>query len=80
MTDEPFRIGPDYLNEVLDAADVKGVTMTKDWRGQLKLDTELSSTEVINLLISGLALLYARLTKARDELARTQEAIIGDEP
>ena len=73
MTDEPFRIGPDYLNDALDAAGIDDMAMTKDWRGQLKLDTELSSDEVINRLIGGLARLFAKLTTARDELARTQE-------
>jgi fructose-bisphosphate aldolase class 1 len=70
---EPFTIGPDYLNEALEAAEVKGITMTKNWRGQLKLDTEMSSTEAINVLVSGLARLYAKLMRARNELARQQE-------
>jgi fructose-bisphosphate aldolase class 1 len=60
-----FRIGPDYLNDALEAAEIKGVTMTKNWRGQLKLDTEMSSAETINVLISGLARLYAKLIRER---------------
>jgi hypothetical protein len=60
-----FRIGPDYLNDALEAAEVDGIEMTKNWRGQLKLDTEMSSDEAINVLISGLARLYAKLIRER---------------
>jgi hypothetical protein len=60
-----FRIGPDYLNDALKEAEVEGITMTKNRRGQLKLDTEMSSSEAINVLVSGIARLYAKLVTAR---------------
>jgi fructose-bisphosphate aldolase class 1 len=60
-----FRIGPDYLNDALETAEVDGIRMAKNWRGQLKLDTEMSSDETINVLISGLARLYAKLIRER---------------
>lgn len=62
---EEFRIGPDYLNEVFDEAEIKGMRMTKTAAGQLYLDTELSGPEQLNRLISGLALLYSKLFAAR---------------
>jgi hypothetical protein len=60
-----FRIGPDYLNDALEAAEVKGLRMSKNRLGQLHLDTEMSSDEAINALVSGLALLYSKLLAAR---------------
>lgn len=68
MTDT-FKIGTDYLNEAFEAAEIKGLHMSKDGRGQLRLDTEMSSSEAINVLISGLARLYAKLVRARRERA-----------
>jgi hypothetical protein len=56
-----FKIGPEYLNEALDAAGITGLRMTKTAEGQLHLDSgELTYDEILDKLISGLALLYAR--------------------
>lgn len=60
-----FRIGPDFLNEVLRQAEVKEIAMSTTADGQLHLDTELSGEETINRLITGMAMLYSKLVQAR---------------
>lgn len=74
MATEEFRIGPDYLNEVFDEAEIENMRMTLTPMGQLHLDTELSGVETINRLISGLALLYSKLFIAR----RRSTGRVGD--
>lgn len=65
MSSDEFKIGPEYLNEVLREAEIKDITMTKTPAGQLHLDTELSGVETINRLITGLSVLYRKLFTAR---------------
>ena len=62
---EDFKIGPEYLNEALHEAGVEDVEMTLTPEGQLYLDTDLSNIELVNRLISGIALLYSKLFSAR---------------
>lgn len=64
-TTTEFRIGPDYLNEVFEAAEIEDMKMTLTPDGQLYLDTELSGPEQLNRMVSGLALLYSKLLTAR---------------
>lgn len=65
MSAEEFRMGPDLLNEILAEAEVTGMRFTKKRRGPLRLDTDLPTAEVIDKLVSGMSLLYAKLLEAR---------------
>lgn len=69
-----FKIGPEYLNEVFREAEIEDMEMTKTDLGQLHLKTALSTTEVINRLIGGLALLYSKLFNVRDQLERASDS------
>ena len=80
MSEKAFKIGPEYLNEALREAEINDITMTKTQRGQLHLDTKLSGVETINRLISGLALLYSKLSTARDQLERQSSPMDADHP
>lgn len=62
---EEFKVGPDYLNEVLREAEIEGMTLTKTQAGQLYLDTELSGPEQLNRMLTGLSVLYRKLVTAR---------------
>jgi hypothetical protein len=60
-----FKIGPDYLNEVLDEAEVTEIRFSKAPGGPLRLDTDLSAPETIDKLVSGMSLLYVKLMELR---------------
>ena len=72
-------IGPEFLNEALREAKISDITMTKTWRGRLRLKTGLSGQETIDVLISGLAMLYTELRIAREESLddRSPSSLIG---
>jgi len=66
MSASEFKIGPDYLNDAFAEAGINDVmSISKTPAGGLHLDTDLSSTEVIDKLIGALALLFGKLLRIR---------------
>ena len=56
-----------FLNEAIREAKIEGITITKTRKGQLWVETELPDEEVINRVISGLAVLYQKIREERSE-------------